>query len=145
MVPITSNLMGTTLSQPEEKIPGTRTGHPNYARASRERLSASACEPGVSVTKLARENGINANTLFTWRRRYLAEQQGESGRLIQVVLLTDTQADVVASSPVEPCSQDTKPVAPTGTSEIRIDRSVVKVDGVVDAAMLRIVLGRLRS
>src|SRR5471030_2870115 len=72
--------MGITLSQSEEKKPGTRTGRPNYARELRERLAAAACEPGVSVAKLARENGINANMLFTWRRKYLAEQQAQSGR-----------------------------------------------------------------
>ncbi|WP_454824713.1 hypothetical protein [Paraburkholderia xenovorans] len=44
-----------------------------------------------------RENGINANMLLTWRRRYLAEQQAR------------------------------------------------KVDGMVDADLLRIVLGSLRS
>ena len=70
VMPIISELMGTTLSQSEEKKPGTRTGRPNYARELRERLAAAACEPGVSVAKLARENGINANMLFTWRRQY---------------------------------------------------------------------------
>ncbi|MFM0069523.1 transposase, partial [Paraburkholderia aspalathi] len=83
--------MGTILSQSEEKKPGTRTGRPNYARELRERLAAAACEPGVSVSKLARENGINANMLFTWRRRYLAEQQAQSAGLIPVVLVDDTR------------------------------------------------------
>lgn len=83
--------------------------------------------------------------LFTWRRRYLAEQQAESAGPIPVVLVSDTRADVVASSPVESRALDTKPVAPAGTIEIRIGRAVVKVDGLVDADMLRIVLGSLRS
>nr|WP_255209131.1 transposase [Paraburkholderia youngii] len=57
--------MGTTLTQSAEKKPGTRTGRPNYPRELRERLAAATCEPGVSVATLARENGINANMLFT--------------------------------------------------------------------------------
>lgn len=137
--------MGTTLSQPEEKKPGTRTGRPNYARELRERLAAAACEPGVSVSKLARENGINANMLFTWRRRYLAEQQAQSAGLIPVVLVDDTRAEVGASSSIEPQAQDTRPALAAGTIEIRIGRAVVKVDGLVDADLLRIVLGSLRS
>lgn len=144
-MPIISDLMDTTLLQSEEKKPGTRTGRPNYARELRERLAAAACEPGVSVAKLARENGINANMLFTWRRRYRAEQQAPSGELIPVVLLSDTPTDLVASSPVKPQAQDTKPLSPVGTIEIRIGRAVVKVDGLVDADTLRIVLGSLRS
>jgi transposase len=120
-------------------------GRPNYARELRERLAAAACEPGVSVAKLARENGINANMLFTWRRRYLAEQQAQSAGLIPVVLVSDTPAEVAASSLVEARAQDTKPVATAGTIEIRIGRAVVKVDGLVDGDILRIVLGSLRS
>ncbi|MEX3640296.1 transposase [Paraburkholderia sp. BR14320] len=145
VMPIISNLMGTTLTQSAEKKPGTRTGRPNYPRELRERLAAAACEPGVSVAKLARENGINANMLFTWRRRYLADQQARSAGLIPVVLLSDTPTEVIASAPVESPAQGAKPVSPVGTIEIRIGRAVVKVDGLVDADMLRIVLGSLRS
>lgn len=40
-------------------------GHPNYAHGLRERLTAAAYEPGASVAKLAQENDIHANMLFT--------------------------------------------------------------------------------
>src|SRR6266404_2406356 len=144
-MPIISDPMGTTLTQSAEKKPGSRTGRPNYPRELRERLAAAACEPGVSVAKLARENGINANMLFTWRRRYLADRQARSAGLIPVVLLSDMPTEVIASAPVEPQAQGAKPVSAVGTIEIRIGRAVVKVDGLVDADMLRIVLGSLRS
>lgn len=137
--------MGTTLTQSAEKKPGSRTGRPNYPRELRDRLAAAACEPGVSVAKLARENGINANMLFTWRRRYLADQQARSAGLIPVVLLSDSPTEVMASAPAEAQVQSAKPVPPVGAIEIRIGRVVVKVDGLVDADTLRIVLGSLRS
>ncbi len=120
-------------------------GRPNYAWELRERLAAAACEPGVSVAKLARENGINANMLFTWRRRYLAEQQARVCRAHSGRAGKRLPAEVAASSLVEARAQDTKPVATAGTIEIRIGRAVVKVDGLVDADILRIVLGSLRS
>lgn len=142
---IISDLMGTTLTQSAEKKPGSRTGRPNYPRELRDRLAAAACEPGVSVAKLARENGINANMLFTWRRRYLAEQQARSAGLIPVVLLSDSPTEVMASAPAQAQVQSAKPVPPVGAIEIRIGRVVVKVDGLVDADTLRIVLGSLRS
>ncbi|WP_454824737.1 IS66-like element accessory protein TnpA [Paraburkholderia xenovorans] len=143
-MPIISDLMGITLTQSAEKKPGSRTGRPNYSRELRDRLAA-ACEPGVSVAKLARENGINANMLFTWRRRYLADRQARSARLIPVVLLSDTPTEVIAMAPVEPQAQGAKSASHVGTIEIRIGRAVVKVDGLVDADMLRIVPGSLRS
>ncbi|MZZ31303.1 transposase, partial [Escherichia coli] len=31
-------------------------------------LVAASCEPGISISKLALENGINANLLFKWRQ-----------------------------------------------------------------------------
>ncbi|CAN7631325.1 MULTISPECIES: transposase [unclassified Caballeronia] len=53
------------MSESPEKMLGSRAGRPNYARELRDRLAAAACEPGVSVARLARENGINANMLYT--------------------------------------------------------------------------------
>lgn len=111
-MPIISDLMGTTLTQSAEKKPGSRTGRPNYPRELRDRLAAAACEPGVSVAKLARENGINANMLFTWRRRYLADPQARSAGLIPVVLLRDTPTEVIATAPVEPQAQGVKSLSP---------------------------------
>ncbi|MFX1802712.1 IS66 family insertion sequence element accessory protein TnpB [Paraburkholderia sp. A1RO-5] len=83
--------------------------------------------------------------LFTWRRRYLADQQAQSSGLVPVVLLSDAPTEVIGSAPVEPLAQGAKPVSPVGTIEIRIGRAVVTVEGLVDADMLRIVLGSLRS
>jgi transposase len=45
-----------------------RNGRPNHPIDFKERLAKEACEPGVSVSKLARQHGINANMLFKWRR-----------------------------------------------------------------------------
>ncbi|MGX7002352.1 IS66-like element accessory protein TnpA [Caballeronia sp. KNU42] len=133
------------MSEPPEKKHGSRAGRPNYPRELRDRLAVAACEPGVSVARLARENGINANMLYTWRRQYLAEQQAPSTRLLPVVLLSDTPTQVVASLSGDPQAPDMKPASRGGTIEIRIGRAVVKVDGLVDADMLRTVLGSLRS
>src|SRR6185437_1299387 len=133
------DLMDTTLSESPDKKPGSRAGRPNYPRKLRDRLAAAACEPGVSVARLARENGINANMLYTWRRRYLAEQHAPSTGLLPVVVLRDAPTQAVAPSPEDPQALDIKPGSPAGTIEIRIGRAVVKVDGLVDADMLRIV------
>jgi transposase len=90
----------------------------------------------VSVEKLAREHGINADMLFAWRGRYRARQQTESAALIPVVVLNDAPAVVSPTLPVEP--EGVKLViAHAGTIEIHIGRAVVRVDGVVDADTLR--------
>ncbi|MGP3144257.1 transposase [Serratia bockelmannii] len=33
-------------------------------------LVAASCEPSVSISKLALENGINANLLFKWHQHW---------------------------------------------------------------------------
>ncbi|EON2158423.1 transposase [Escherichia coli] len=44
--------------------PGRRKGCPNYPPEFKQQLVAASCEPGISISKLALENGINANLLF---------------------------------------------------------------------------------
>ncbi|EBP1800604.1 transposase [Salmonella enterica subsp. enterica serovar Vitkin] len=41
--------------------PGRRKGCPNYSPEFKQHLVAASCEPGISISKLALENGINAN------------------------------------------------------------------------------------
>lgn len=50
----------------------TRKGRSNHPLEFKRTLAQRACEPGVSVSKLAQEHGINANQLFKWRRHYRA-------------------------------------------------------------------------
>ncbi|AJY38038.1 IS66 family insertion sequence hypothetical protein (plasmid) [Burkholderia humptydooensis] len=134
--------MDITVTESEVK-PGSRKGRPNHDPEFRRRLAAAACEPGVSVAKLARENGINANMLFTWRSRYRAQLQAETPSLIPVSVVHETPPACVAMPP--DALGVGHPTQRTGTIEIRIGGVVVKVDGVVDAETLRAVLGSLRS
>lgn len=87
---------------------------------------------------------MNANMLFNWRRRYLAAQAAKTTtELIPVSVITEVPNVVVPE--VSIAAQAAKSLAPAGTIEVRIGRAVVKVDGVVDAEMLRAVLGSLKS
>ncbi|MGF6507722.1 IS66-like element accessory protein TnpA [Paraburkholderia sp. 32] len=142
MVPIIFDLMDITVTESEAK-PGSRKGRPNYDREFRRRLAAAACEPGASVAKLARDNDINANMLFTWRRRYREQLQAETTCLIPVAVVHETPPQRVAMPPDarDVCNR----TARAGTIEIRFGDVVVKVNGVVDADTLRVVLGSVRS
>ncbi|WP_235180797.1 transposase [Escherichia albertii] len=55
--------------------PGRRKGCPNYPPEFKQQLVAASCEPGISISKLALENGINANLFepprVSWRVFYL--------------------------------------------------------------------------
>jgi transposase len=135
-------VVDTILSEPTQR-PGSRKGRPNHSPEFRRRLAMAASEPGVSIARLARENGLNANLVFTWRRRYLAEQQTEAVQLVPVAIVNEMSS--VNEPTALPESEVVRPAVPAGSIEVRIGRAVVKVDGIVDAEMLRTVLGSLRS
>jgi transposase len=79
------------MSQSDEK-PGSRRGSPNYDPEFRQRLTLESCKPGVSVSKLAREHGINANMLFNWRRRYRERRKAAAATTLVPVSIIGRRA-----------------------------------------------------
>jgi transposase len=49
-----------------------RNGRRRYEAASKERLVTACLEPGVSVSRLALEHGVNANLLRKWIKKHTA-------------------------------------------------------------------------
>ena len=65
-----------TVVSPEALIAGHKEdGRTVYRREAKARLVVAASAPGVSVARVAREHGLNANQLHAWIR--LARRQGE--------------------------------------------------------------------
>ena len=56
--------------------PGRRKGRLNDPPEFKQQLVVASCGSGVSISKLAPENGINTNLLFKWR------QQWREGKLL---------------------------------------------------------------
>ncbi|MEX3605662.1 MAG: transposase [Burkholderia sp.] len=106
--------MNTTLLDTEK--PGSRKGRPNYSPEFRRRIAIAAYEPGVSVAKLAREHGPNANLAFTWRHRYRAEQRASEVTLLPVTVVSDMRPAVIVAPPIKP--EIAKPAIPVGTIEV---------------------------
>lgn len=124
-------LVGTTLDTTIKQ--GNRKGRPNHPLEFKKRLAQAACEPGVSVSRLAREHGINANMLFKWRRRYRAGlfDSAASSALLPVVV-----ADGMAATP--------SPPARHGQIEITFAGAVIRIEGSADADTIRAVMLGLR-
>ena len=84
--------------------PGRRKGCPNYSPEFKQQLVAASCKPGRSISKLALENGINANLLFKWRQQWrdgkLLLPSSESPQLLPVTLdATTVQPESLAEDP----------------------------------------------
>lgn len=115
-----------------------RKGRPNYPAEFKHRLATAACEPGVSVSKLAQQHGINANMLFKWRRD------------LHAGLLTTSGMQSAHLLPVVVQRAQALPALPSVTSsarciEIVIADAVVRVNAGTDAALLQLVLHSLRT
>lgn len=128
--------MGTTV----DTVGGSnnRKGRPNYPAEFKHRLAAAACKPGVSVSRLAREQGINTDRLFKWRRDLraglLTESESQSAHLLPVAM---QRTPVRAGLPIA--------AVPAGSIDIVIADAVVRVSAGTDAASLQLVLHSLRT
>jgi Transposase and inactivated derivatives len=128
---------------------GSRKGRPNYAPEFRREVAMAACEPGISVAKLAQSHGLNPNMVFKWRRQYRAglldnRTASETAVFVPVAMSPDDSM-AVSSLPV-PTAQLPLRAQEAATSgiEIELNGARVRVSGKVDPAQLRLVLHCLR-
>lgn len=99
---------------------------------------------GVSVASVAREHGVNANQVFYWRKLYQAGQLGTGGGAEQQVRLLP-----VAVSDEQPAEREPEEgTSPAPGVMINIEfpgRTLVSVEGAVDADIVRAVVESLRG
>ena len=109
---------------------GPAASRRRWSEAEKRRIVAESYQPGVSVSVVARRNDVNANLVFTWRRRFR-----ERGGFVPVVVEPDRLLSPDAGSGAVPA---------TGRIEIALaDGSRVIVDREVDGTALGRVLSVL--
>ena len=114
---------------------GMRRRRRSWSLDEKRRMVAESAAPGASVSKVAQRYGVNANLLFTWRRR---EAKGAScSEAEPLKLLPVTVADEgMAAAPLAPAAAGRMEIALVGGARI-----VVGAD--VDAGALARVLNVL--
>jgi transposase len=109
----------------------------SYSLEVKQRLVAESCEPGASVSLVARRHDINANLLFTWRRQMRGPARApEPMTLIPIEVLQ--KAEVAAPTVVAgaQCPGEIEIILASGVR--------VRVDAEVSEAALKRVLSALR-
>jgi transposase len=114
---------------------GSRKGRPNYSIEFKISLVKAASEPGVSVSRLAREHGVNANMVFRWRRQLKAGLINR-GASVEAALMPVTVTDMPKPTTESACAD--------GRIEIAFGDVVVRIEGAADASTVRAVLQGLR-
>ncbi|MER9870845.1 transposase [Mesorhizobium sp. M0136] len=110
----------------------------SYSLEEKQRLVAESCEPGASVSLVARRHDINANLLFTWRRQMRTPTSAASPlELVPVEVISSASA----ASPAAAAGAEQR-----GMIEIVLVGGVrVRVDAEVSEAALRRVLSALKA
>ena len=124
----------------DKRVKDTRRKH---SEALKRDLVERSLLRGASVSALAQEHGINANLLFNWRRLHLRSQdRGAEEAALPTLLPVTVRPDIKP-----PTAQQQPPVTParvsTGTIEIEIGKSRIRLRGAVDDVSLRSVLRAL--
>jgi transposase len=118
---------------------------PRRRRSADERrlIVEETLEAGSSVARVAMKHGVNANQVFKWRRLHEAGRLGSrAARAVQLlpVRVSEEQEAPRAETP------DAAAAGRSGSMHIELPGSVrIRLEGNVDAAMVRAVLKSLRS
>jgi transposase len=129
--------MGTTLDSVD--IAGNRRGQPNYPKEFKRQVAMAACEPGISVAKLAMAHQLNVNMVFRWRRE-LRAREAEPAPASPVLLPIVLERPAAAPSLKATVAATSAPTA----IEVVIGDACVSVSGSPDEALLRAVFRSLR-
>ena len=101
-------------------------------------------EPGASVARVARDNNINANQVWAWRKLYaqgLLVEDAQAQTMLPVVV--DGRSDRPAAHTPEATNASAPPQAANGSIQLQHGNTSVRIEGVPDATILRLVLERI--
>lgn len=100
--------------------------------------------PGVSVSKLALEHGLNVNMVFRWRRMYRAGDFGPpkvaNDPLLLPVIIEAPAVEGSVGVPPAGNQCDQPEATPTGVIRLQLAKGQVSIEGRVDPEVLRTVV-----
>lgn len=105
----------------------------------KRRIVEETLVPGTSVARVARAHGVNANQVFHWRNLY------RSGRLTSARDAVKLLPVTVADSPTVPGEMQRSAARLSGAMQIELRHGQVRIEGHIDAMLLRLVLESLRA
>lgn len=123
-------------------------GRRHHDRALKARLIELSLQPGASASAIAREHGINANLLFTWRREFrraeTSADRTESAVLLPVKVAPAAEVMPMATS-IGPTPPQSRPAPRNGVIELEFAGAQLRLRGTVDEDSLCSVLRALRQ
>jgi transposase len=109
-----------------------------HSAAFKRRLVERTLAPGVSVARVALDNGVNTNLLFKWRRHHIRAQRVETPALLPVAISAPRPEPTPLSPPAARATAG-------GVIEIELAGARIRLKGSVDLAALRVTLQMLSA
>ena len=123
---------------------GTSGRRRYWTTEEKQRIVEQTLSSGLSVASVAREHGVNANQVFYWRKLYRAGLLGNDGGAEQKVRLLPVSVSDEQPAETEP-EETTSPAAGLTINIEFPGRTLVSVEGAVDADIVRAVVKSLRG
>jgi transposase len=119
-----------------------------FTKEFRRQVVEETLAPGASVAGVALRHRLNANLVFTWRRKLLPALAPRRAKSVKLLPITVTESPAalpaVAAEPVA-ASQPVRRARVRGAIQIELNGARIVLKGAVDAAALRVVLTALVS
>ncbi len=118
-----------------------------FTEAYRRQVVEETFAPGASIAGIALKHRLNANLVFTWRRKLmpvLAPMKAKSVKLLPVTVTESTAPAPVGGETIAE-NRPRRRGRSRGAIEIEINGARLLIKGAVDAQALRVVLQALVS
>jgi transposase len=125
-----------------QSIKAVINGRDRYQRHNLEfkrRLVEQTLVPGVSVARIAREHGVNANQVFSWRKLYREGLLGAQGKAVANLLPVTVTAGTVPTT----ASAALRAGTSAGRLWLESPKGCLNIEGHPDPAILRMILEHL--
>lgn len=123
--------MGSARSE-EIVIPERAVKRQYRSSQERRQIVEETLRAGASVAVIARQHGVNANQVFHWRKLYREGRLNGAAAQLLPVRIAEVVSDV--QPPAKLCA---------GTIVVEVGRARIRIEGVVDAEALRLILERV--
>ena len=127
---------------------GRRGRRRRFTKEYRRQVVEETLVPGASIAGVALKHRLNANLVFTWRRKLLPALAPAGGRAVKLLPVTITDSVAQTSATAGESVGSGKPVRryrTRGVIEIELNGARLVLKGAVDSEALRVVLSALLS
>ncbi len=136
-------------TSPKPTISSPRRRHQRHPLDFKRSIVERSYQPGVSVSALARANGLNANQVFAWRKLFREANSLPDSEPVPALIPVTIEASEEPTTPAAPSacpaplSASLSHASPPAVLKLEFRHCCVTIEGCPDAQLLRTVLGCL--